>query len=266
MTATTILTTNDALELERTFSFNKQNVPDKILSLLTEIEHNKRKWKSLYMAVWGLPLHFLEPGPIKAGKGDEIINWELPAAKLKKVQYTPNELKNYLTSYDDEIHISQLIKIFTLLENYFFEYYDLNKNEESLIQKFLKQFLNSRFVKHLAKKNRKLKSMVDKTKNKLRIQQKDFTYFYILKKYLKENNFADGKELLELEYAKETRNSYIHRRGLVNRRWLKIHKKTGRNNKISLNDRIPLKFHDLEEWTDIMIEIIKKSLKKYNDV
>jgi len=49
---------------------------------------------------------------------------------------------------------------------------------------------------------------------------------------LKINNFANDKELLELKYAKETRNSFVHRRGLINNKWLKIHKKTGRNSKI----------------------------------
>jgi len=99
-----------------------------LIPLLDEIENNKRKWKSLYIAVWGLPA-------------------------AKSVFYTPNELNRYLTSYDHEIHITQLIKIFTLLENYLFEYYELNKDKESFIQKTLKLLLNSRFIKYLAKKS-----------------------------------------------------------------------------------------------------------------
>lgn len=265
MTATTVSNTNHKLNLERNFSFNIKNVPLKLIRLLNEIENNKRKWKSLYMAVWGLPLHFLIPAYINQNRGNELISWGLPAAKLQHVLYTPNELKKYLTSYDKDIHISQLIKIFTLLENYFFQYYELNKNKESFFQKNFKIVLNYKLVKYFAKKNNKIKSKLDKTKNKLKIQQKDFTYFKILKNYLKENNFANNKEILELEYAKETRNSYVHRRGLVNKSWLKIYKKTGRKNKLSLNNNIPLKFYDLEDWTDLMIKITEKSLKTYND-
>jgi hypothetical protein len=253
------------LEEEHDFSFNKTNVPKELIPLLEEIENNKRKWKSLYMAVWGFSLQVLKPKYIDKNQGDNLMTFELPASKLKRVLYTPNKLFRYLTTYDPDIYISQLIKIFTLLEDYMFEYYDLNKNKESLVQKIFKFLLNSKFVKYLIKKSSKVKSKVDKIKNKLQIQQKDFTRFNILKRYLKENNFADKKELLELEYAKETRNSYVHRRGKVNDTWLNIYKKTGRNKNFSLNENIPLEFYDLEDWTDIIINIVKKCLKKYSD-
>lgn len=253
---------------ERNFSFNKQNFPNELQLILNEIENNKRKWKSLYMAVWGLPLYYLDPELINKNKGDELIKWGLPAARLKQVLYTPNELKKYLTSYDMDIHISQLINIFTLLENYFFAYYEITKtpSKENLFHKIVRRLLYSSSAKYFSKKNRKIRSFVDKTKNKLiNINNYlDFTKFQILKKYLKNNRFADKTGLLELEFAKETRNSYVHRRGLVDRRWLRIYNKTSRKKKYKLGDNMPLHFHDLEEWTDLMIKIIENSIKVFN--
>ena len=49
------------LQEEHDFTFKKTNVPQELIPLLKEIENNKRKWKSLYLAVWGLPLYFLQP-------------------------------------------------------------------------------------------------------------------------------------------------------------------------------------------------------------
>lgn len=216
---------------EHDFSFNRTKVPQELLPLLVEIENNKRKWKSLYMAVWGLPLYYLKPELIDKGKGDELKGWGLPASRLKQVLYTPNELNNYLTNYDHGIYISQLIHIFTLLENYFFEYYEVTgqKSESN--------------------------------------QNLDFTTFSVLRKYLRDNSFADDKELLELELAKETRNSFVHRRGLVNKRWLDVYKKTKRKNNYKIGDKISIgshnDFHDLEDWTDLMIKIVEISLTRF---
>ena len=212
-----------SLKAEYNFSFNKTNVPQKLIPLLDEIENNKRKWKSLYMAVWGLPLHFLEPAYINKSQGDKLIPWGLPAAKLGRVLYTPKELKKYLTNYDPDIHISQLIKIFTLLEDYMFEYHKITNNHQKL----------------------------------------DFTIFRILAKCIKENAFATEKEISELEYAKETRNSFVHRRGLVDNRLLKAYKKTNRKDSLKIGEIISINFHDLEDWSDILIKIIEKSLKRY---
>lgn len=241
----------EPLKEEHDFQFNKNGVPEELKTLLIEIENNKRKWKSLYMAVWGLPLYYLTPSLINKGKGDEIKLWGLPAAKLKAVLYTPNELKNYLTNYDREIHISQVIKIFTLLENYFFKYYELTEKPKRgrLIDSILKFILPRSFIKERLK-----------TKDNLI----DFTYFKILKKYLKNKKFASDKELNELELSKETRNCFVHRRGLINQTWLKSYKKTGRQNKYKEKDEIPLNFHDLEDWSDIMIRIIENSIKRFN--
>jgi hypothetical protein len=238
------------LKEEHNFEFNKNGVPEKLKVLLIEIENNKRKWKSLYMAVWGLPLYFLTPSLIDKGKGDEVIPWGLPAAKLKAVLYTPNELKNYLTSYDKEIHISQVIKIFTLIENYFFKYYELTEKprKEGLIDKVLEFIPLSSFIK---KRLKPKDSLID------------FTYFKLLKRYLKDKNFASDRELNELELAKETRNCFVHRRGLINKRWLKSYKKTGRQNRYKEKDEVPLNFHDLEDWSDIMVRIIESSIKSF---
>ena len=253
------------LQEEHNFSFNRQGIPASLKPLLDEIEHNKRKWKSLYMAVWGLPLYHLKPNYINQNRGDELIPWRLPAAKLEWVLYTPKELTSYLESYDKSIHISQVINIFTLLENYFFEYHKVTKSriKEKISQKILKQILNSSFIKSISKKNNKIKSLIDKTKNKFNIKKRDFTYINVLKKYLKKKKFATKKELIELEFAKETRNSFIHRRGLINKNWLKIYKKTSRKKQHHINDDIPLDFHDLENWTDMMVKIVENSIKVF---
>ncbi len=209
---------------EADFKFNKDGIPEELRPLLTEIEHNKRKWKSLYMAVWGLPLYHLDPEYINKGRGDKPVLWGLPASKFKSVLYTPRELRGYLTDYDKEIHISQIIKIFTLLENYLFSYNELTK-ERDLI---------------------------------------DFTRFELLKKYVKNKKWSLDEELLELELAKETRNCFMHRSGLIDDRWLRIYKMTGRKDSHTLKDKIPTPFSDLEDWTDIMVKIVGNSIKCFN--
>lgn len=224
------------------FRFNKNNIPEELRSLLVEIEHNKRKWKSLYMAVWGLPLYHLNPKYIDIGQGDKLILWGLPASKQRSVLYTPRELKSYLTDYDHDIHIGQVIKIFTLLENYFISFYELT--EKSVSDKY---------------------SLLDTIKGIFhkKVNKGDFTRFYALKKYLKDNGFALTKDLLELELAKETRNCFVHRRGLVNKRWLKVYKNTGRKDGYKIGDKVPTPFSDLEDLTDIMIRIVEKSLEHF---
>ena len=235
----------DPLKEEHDFQFNKNGVPEELKALLVEIENNKRKWKSLYMAVWGLPLYFLNPALIDRGEGDKIIFWILPAAKLKKILYTPNELKDYLTHYDKDIHINQVIKIFTLLENYFPKYYELTRKTE---------------------KKSSISSVLNFIRKKLKPKYNliDFTRFNILKKYLKKNNLASDKELNELELSKETRNCFIHG-GFVNKKWLKSYKKTGRQGEYKKKDRVPLNFHDLEDWSDIMVRIVENSIKYFNN-
>lgn len=206
------------LESERLFAFNKNHTSEELLSVLQEIEQNKRKWKALYMAVWGLPLYVLDPW-INNGDGDKVMKFNLPAAKYRFVHYTPKELKNYLINYDNDILISQLIKIFTMLENYFFIY-----NKEIGMEKI------------------------------------DFTKFESLKKYIEDNNFANEDELAELELAKETRNCFVHRRGVIDKKWMDAHNKTQRKNIHHIGEKIPTPFNDIENWTDILVKIIDKSI------
>lgn len=214
---------------EHDFVFNKQNVPETLYPLLEEIENNKRKWKTLYMAIWGFQIYFLIPNMIETGKGDELIPWGLPGAKLKCVMYTPNELEYYLKRSDYGIHISQLITLFMLLENYFFEYYKITRDKMNFDKKL------------------------------------DTAKFKNLKKYLEQSKFADKKELLELELAKESRNCFMHRRGLIDSKWLNVHKKARGTTRHKIGDKIPLDFHDLEDWTDIMVNIVGRSMNTFNE-
>jgi len=236
---------------ERQFEFNKKGVPEQLKALLIEIEHNRRKWKSLYMAVWGLPLYYLTPCLIDQGKGDKVVIWGLPAAKHKSVLYTPRELRGYLTDYDKDIHIGQVIKIFTLLEDYLFAYYGVTENPErdSFKRRLIKYMPN--FVLNLFS---------------LKTGPVDFTLFGKLKRYLKCKNFASNQEIKELELAKETRNCFVHRRGLIDKRWLRAYKRTGRKEDYKTGDRAPSPFSDLENWTDIMIKIVTNSIKQFNNL
>ena len=252
------------LQDEHDFSFNKAKVPEKLIPLLNEIEDNKRKWKSLYVAVWGLSLQYLEPKFISKNRGGEIAFWVLPAFKLGAVQYKHNELNKYLTSYDHEIHISQLIKIFTLLENYFSEYYKIIKPKQKFIETILFSILNSRILRSVSKKFPKLRSRIDKQKFKYINPKLDLTKIWTLNKYLSENKLATRTEISELVFAKETRNSFIHRNGLVNGDWLKAYRNAGRKNPPKINEIIPFHLHDLENWTDIVINIVNKSLNTFS--
>lgn len=239
----------DELEKERLFKFDIYQIPEQLKIPLKEIETNKRKWKSLYMAVWGLPIHYLDP-LINNGNGDKVLTLGLPASKYKFVKYTPKELKSYLTDYDGDIHINQIIKIFTLLENYFFIYNEIiEKKPNKIKRRWLYNKFNNLFEKLFPQKNTTI----------------DFTKFKQLKKYLEENKFVSKKELLELELAKETRNCFVHRRGIIDGKWLNIYKKTQRKNNYKLNDKCPTLFTDLENWTDIFIDIIEKSLKYFKN-
>ena len=233
---------------ERIFEFNKVGVPEELKDLLAEIEHNKRKWKSLYMGVWGYSFQVLDI-EIKEGRGDVVRVLGLPASKYKCTLYTPNELKGYLTDYDRDIHANQVFKIFTLLENYLFKYYQLTEKPELRKQPsqplrfgWIPKFIRSRF-------------------NKGSI---NFTYFWQMKKYLKNKGFASDAELNELKLAKETRNCFIHFGGMIDKKWLIAYKKTFRRGKHNLNDKIKTPFSDLEDWTDIFIKIVSSSLKQFN--
>ena len=177
--------------------------------------------------------------------GDNLMVLSLPASKYKFVYYKPNELKGYLTDYDKDIHIGQVIKIFTLLENYFLSFYELT---EKTIKK--EHLLLNLIRKIFSKKNNRV----------------DLTRFNVMKKYLKSNGFASTKDLLELELAKETRNCFVHRRGLIDRRWLDANKKTGRKDRYNIGDRVPTPFSDLEDWTDILARIIGNSIIFFNNL
>ncbi len=251
------------LRVEHDFSFNKTNVPQKLVTLLNEIEDNKRKWKSLYVAVWGFSLYHLIP-IIEEKHGDEFGVWSLPAFRLGGVTYKHNELNKYLTNYDSEIHISHLIKIFTLLENYLYEYYEITKSKQNFVEKIFISILYSRFIKHLSKISLKIRNKIDKYKSKYNNPKLDFSNYYVLRKYINKNGFATKKEISELDYAKETRNSFVHRRGLVNKRWLKTYRRAGGKDPLKICDILPLQLHDLEDWTDIVINIVNKSLNTFS--
>jgi hypothetical protein len=264
MTATNILKIIPKIISESSFSFNKKGVPSELLHLLEEIENNKRKWKALYMAVWGLNLYYLKPHLIDKGEGDKIISWSLPASKTKEVIYTPNELAKYLTTYDRDIGINQLVKLFRLIENYFIEYYKLNKPKVSIKKEILQKVLSGKILKCMICLFPKSQHRIDSIKNKFNIRNEDFSQFQTLKKYLKREHLISKGELLELELAKETRNCFTHRNGEVDQKWLTIYNKSKRKKQFNLHDKIPLEFHDLEDWTDLIIQIVEKSIERYN--
>lgn len=235
---------------ERIFEFNKAGVPEELKDLLVEIEHNKRKWKSLYMGVWGYSFQVLD-NEIKEGRGDLVRVLGLPASKYKYALYTPKELKGYLTDYDRDIHVNQIFKIFTLLENYLFKYHQLTeKPAPKKLSDYLLEFVwLPKFIKF-----RFCRASIN------------FTRFWQLKKYLKDNGFASDAELNELGLAKETRNCFIHHGGMIDKKWLAAYKKTLRQDKHNLNDKIKTPFSDLEDWTDILMKIVSNSLKQYSKI
>ena len=68
----------------------------------------------------------------------------------------------------------------------------------------------------------------------------------------------------ELYLAKQTRNCFIHSSGEVDPLWLKAYEATKRPKKYEIGEPVPLDFHDIEDWSDLMVKIVTKSIEIFN--
>jgi hypothetical protein len=60
-----------------------------------------------------------------------------------------------------------------------------------------------------------------------------------------------------LKLAKETRNCFIHNDSKVDEPWLKAFKEVnGRDSTAQIGDELPVNFHQIEGWHELIIEIV----------
>jgi len=203
-------------------------IPTKINNIIQRILKSEDEWKALYMASWGCILRWLEP-EFKVKRPDL---WEkplllgLPASKKKYQKYTPAELCGILKSKDTEFTLGHLQTLFSLLEELVNELCPLvYDGQEIKAYKFenLKNFLSG-----------------DEPYDKFKIN-------------ITENDFK------ELELAKETRNCFIHNNSEVGEHWLEVFRETrGKSSTAQIGDKLPVNFHQIEDWHELVVKIISK--------
>lgn len=204
------------------------NIPINIKYIIERILESESRWKALYMATWGYSYQI--EAQFKGGNFWETpIPFQLPASKYKQYAYKPRELHSILTSRDGEFTIGHLQTLFSLFEEL------LNE-----VSKILFGFeLNTS----------KWKNMED---------------FF---------NQADTKGILstqdinELNLAKKTRNCFIHNGSKIDQEWIDTYQKARRGiSPAGLGDELQKgllnKFHQIENWHELIIDITKKIEQK----
>lgn len=213
-------------------------VPENIENIIKRILESEDNWKALYMASWGVVIHWLEPAYKNTKCWKEPIRLGLPASVKGYCQYTPEQLVGILKKKDYEFTLGHLQTLFSLFEEL------LRETSKVLIGEEIEE--------------------IHKWPN-----MKGFFEDPLI------NCIISDNELKELHLAKETRNCYIHRDSKVDSDWLNVYKEArGQENPwvSSGNEFVnafgkqtetdaPL-FHQIEKWNDFIVEITKRIREK----
>lgn len=201
-------------------------IPDRINNIIQRILESEKQWKALYMASWGCVFFYLEP-EFKVKHTDlwgKPLRFGLPASKRGYQEYTPAELCGILKSKDTEFTLSHLQVLFSLLEELIAELCPIVcSGQEIRSDKF------ENLEKFFLGKNLYQNFQTNITKDKVK----------------------------ELKLAKETRNCFIHNNSKVDERWLKVFKEVnGKNSTARIGDELPVDFHKIEGWHELIIKIV----------
>lgn len=201
-------------------------IPKRISNIISRILEREKEWKALYMASWGCVFHWLEPKFKNTDLWEKPLKLGLPASKRGYQEYTPAELCGILKSKDTEFTLGHLQTLFSLLEELITELCPLVCNVKDI--------------------------RADKFENleKFLLGQNPYQNF-------KTNITQD--EIKELKLAKETRNCFIHNNSKVDELWLMAFKEVRNNDSVAqIGDKLPVDFHQIEDWHELIIRIVNK--------
>jgi len=203
-------------------------IPNNIKYIIKRILKSEDRWKALYMATWGYSYQ-IKAQFEKTEFWEKIMVFGLPASKNKQQHtYKPEELYLILTSRDGEFTIGHLQTLFSLFEEL------LNETSKILFNfeldtgrwKNMKEFFNQDYTKDI----------------------------------------LGGKDINELELAKETRNCFIHNGSKINGRWLDAHRNARGISTAILGDELQRGlsnvFHQIENWNELIVNVTKKVEQK----
>ena len=201
-------------------------IPEKINNIIQRILESENEWKALYMASWGAVFHWLEPKYKNTDLWEKSLNFGLPASKKVVQEFTPAKLCEILKSKDNEFTLGHLQTLFSLLEELINELCPIVCDGQEI---WSSEFKN--LEKFLLGKDPYQNFQANITKN----------------------------ETKKLRLAKETRNCFIHNNSKVDARWLRAFKKAeGNDSTAKIGDKLPVKFHQIEDWHELIIEIVDK--------
>jgi len=201
-------------------------IPERINNIIQRILASEDEWKALYMALWGCVFHWLEPEFKNTDSWEKPLLLGLPASKKKYQEYTPAELCGILKSKDTEFTLGHLQMLFSLLEE--------------LIAELCPIVCSGQEIR------------TDKFKNLKR---------FLLGKNSYQNFQTKIKEddIKELKLAKETRNCFIHNNSKVDEHWLEAFKEVnGGCSAAQIGDKLPVDFHQIEDWHELIIKIVNE--------
>ena len=184
------------------------------------------EWKALYMAAWGCANFYLKERFYNTELWEKKLAFGLPASRQKYRTYTPAKLYEILTSKDIEFTLGHLQTLFSLLE-------ELVTNLCPLV--CYGQECSAGIFENL---------------EKFLLGNKPYDKFQI--------NITED-DIKELKLAKETRNCFIHNGSKVDEKWLKAFKEARRvNSAAKIGDKLPINFHQVEDWHELIIQTVNK--------
>jgi len=204
------------------------NIPTNIKYIIERILEDESRWKALYMATWGYSYQ-IEAQYQGGTLWDMLIPFGLPASKYKQYAYKPKELHSILTSRDGEFTIGHLQTLFSLFEELL--------NEVSKILHGLE--LNT-------SKWKNMENFFNQTATK---------------------DILSTQDINELNLAKKTRNCFIHNGSRIDQKWIDAYQKArGGISPAGLGDELQKgllnKFHQIEDWHELIIDITKRIERK----
>lgn len=190
------------------------------------IGETENEWKALFMATWGCAIFYLKEKFGDSPMWEKVVPFGLPASKKGYQEYTPAQLYGILTSKDFEFMLGHLQTLFSLLEELVTELCPIVcGGQEIRADKFvnLKKFLLG---------NRPYEKFI---------------------------TTISEDEVKELGLAKETRNCFIHSNSKVDNLWLEAYQEArSQGSPAKIGDKLPIEFRQIEDWHDLIIQIVHK--------
>ncbi len=201
-------------------------IPKHIENIMQRILESEERWKANYMGVWGFANQILKERFQNTPLWNVEQAFGLPASKQGYQTYSPAKLYSLLTSKDSDFTLGHLQTLFSLLEE--------------LVSNLCPLVCDGREI---------WASSFDNLEK------------FLLGKghYKKFRTNIKKDDVQELKLAKLTRNCFIHNGSKVNEKWLECFRETrGEKSKANINDTLPINFHQVENWHDLIVRIVNE--------